>query len=149
MYPLEPMCHVNGSRCCRKLRVTAFVALVVLAESASAACTFRNPLPGGILFGNLDPSVGNTRTATSNFRVQCGGGDPPPAWTFSSANGGPSLNMKHASTSDLIPYSAAASSSGGPPGNQQWVVTATVLGTSYINARVGNYSDTLTVLINP
>ena len=124
-------------------------ALALASGSASAACTFRNPLPGNILFGNLDPSIASTVTATSNFRVQCGGGDPPPAWTFSGLYGNAPLRMKHAAANAFIPYSAAASGGGGPPGNQQWVVTATVLGPNYINALVGAYSDTLTATINP
>jgi hypothetical protein len=33
--------------------------------------------------------------------------------------------------------------------NQNWRVTATVLGTDYQNALVGNYSDTLTATITP
>jgi len=124
-------------------------ALLVAAGSAAAqSCNFRNPLPGGILFSPaLDPSSAVTRTATTDIRVQCTG-NASVAWSFAGASGGP-LQMNHSSLSASIPYTVAASFRRGAVGNQQWVLTATVLGASYENAPAGAYSGLLTATVLP
>jgi len=57
--------------------------------------------------------------------------------------------MKHGSLSAFIPYTVAASFQQGPVGNQQWLLTATVLGTAYENAPAGTYTDQLTATVLP
>jgi len=56
--------------------------------------------------------------------------------------------MKHGA-SDFIPYAVTATFVSPGGGNQTWTLTATVLGQDYQNARVGSYSDLLTVTIIP
>jgi spore coat protein U-like protein len=146
---LQPVRCTTGSLQYRVPHLILVAALLVAGGGAWAqSCTFRNPRPGGIVFGSLDPSIANTRTATSNFRVQCTA-SASPSWTFSGSNGSAPLRMKHATQNAYIPYSAAASGGGGPPGNQQWTVTATIVGTDYQNAPVGAYTDDLTATITP
>ena len=133
---------------------SASIAVLLLAGAGDAVaqaqtCNFRNPLPGGILFSPaLDPSSASTRTATSDIRVQCTG-NASLAWSFRGANGNSPLQMKHGSLSAFIPYTVAASFQQGPVGNQQWLLTATVLGTAYVNAPAGTYTDQLTATVLP
>lgn len=123
--------------------------LAAVASAAGQTCNFRNPVPGDFLFSPaLDPSVANTRTATSDIRVQCSASTSP-AWSFSGSNGSAPLRMKHSTRSAFIPYSVTAAFVQGPSNNQQWRITATVLGADYQNAPVGSYSDILTATILP
>lgn len=130
----------------------ALLASALLATSQAVvaqACNFRNPVPGNILFSPaLDPSVANTRTAMGAMRVQCSA-DVTPTWTFSGSNGTASLRLKHSSLEAFIPYTVSATRQGGPSNNQQWTVTATILGPNYANAPVGAYADALTATILP
>jgi hypothetical protein len=126
-------------------------ALSLLAASASSqTCNFRNPSPGDILFSPaLDPSIASTRTATSAMRVQCSA-NVIPTWTFSGRNGpAGSLRLKHVTLDAFIPYTVSATPAGGPSNNQQWTVSATILGPNYVNAPVGAYTDVLTATISP
>lgn len=136
----------------RHRAVSACLAAALLAAAGVAAaqsCNFRNPLPGGILFSPaLDPSSASTRTATTDIRVQCTG-NALLAWTFTGANGSSQLQMQHGALPAVIPYTVAASFQQGPVGNQQWVLTATVLGAAYVNAPAGTYSDQLTATVLP
>lgn len=146
---------------CRR-RLIAFrgtVALAMLASSvamlvpagdaAAQTCTFRNPAPGNIVFSpGFDPSVASTRTASTNFRVRCTQ-QGSPSWIFSGANGSAPLRMKHASLNAFIPYSVSATYVSGAANNQTWLVTATVTGANYVDARIGTYTDSLTATILP
>jgi hypothetical protein len=134
----------------RTLRPLLAAALVATSGSAAGqACNFRNPLPADILFGAaFDPSNATPRQATTSMRVQCSD-SVTPAWSFSGNNGSAPLRMKHATLSAFIPYSVSVAFLGGPSSNQQWRVTATVLGASYENAPIGAYSDRLTATILP
>jgi hypothetical protein len=127
----------------------AGMLLALAGVAAAQNCTFRNPIPGGILFSPaLDPSAASTRMATTDVRVQCTG-NAALAWSFTGANGSAPLRMKHSSQNAFIPYTVAAGFAGGPVGNQQWRLTATVLGMDYQNALVGSYSDLLTATVLP
>lgn len=132
-------------------------ALLLLAASGAAmaqSCVFRNPPPGGITFPALDPSNATVVTASTQVRIRCtGAGVPPPAsWGFTGLYGtNPNLRMKHATLNAYIPYSV-----GNPPSllrttgsGQTYLVTATILPASYVNAYAGTYSDTLTISITP
>ena len=139
----------------RDVMASTSIAVLLLAGAGDAVaqaqtCNFRNPLPGGILFSPaLDPSSAGTRTATSDIRVQCTG-NATLGWSFTGINGSSPLRMKHGSLSAFIPYTVAASSSQqGPVGNQQWVLTATVLGPSYENAPAGSYSGVFIATVLP
>lgn len=122
-----------------------FLPAVVWAQS----CTFNGGV-SSIGFGSLDPSVATTRTAFTDVKVKCNpASGTTPTWQFSGANGNAPLRMKHSTQSAFIPYSVAPSFQGNSGVNQNWRVTATVLGTDYQNALVGSYSDTLTATITP
>ena len=148
-----PVIREDFSRRCARWLAGAAVAGALLAATGGAAaqsCTFRNPRPSLIQFSpDLDPSAATTRTAFTTASIQCIAGAGSPSWTFTGANGGAPLRLKHASASAYIPYSVSASYVSGGTGNQQWSITATILGPDYENALVGNYSDSLIVQISP
>jgi spore coat protein U-like protein len=124
-----------------------FVLLLGATFGAGATCTFRTK-PGGIAFTAFDPSVANTRTASTSAHVNCTASGSP-TWQFSGANGSSPLRMKHATQSAFIPYAVAVAFVSGGATNQTWNLTATVLGQDYQNALVGSYTDVLTVTILP
>jgi len=132
----------------RAIGCLLFALLLGAASSAGAqVCTFRTS-PGSIAFNNLDPSVATTQTAQTTARVRCTLAGSP-TWQFSGAHGNAPLQMKHLTQNAFIPYTAAATYVSGPVNNQQWRITATVLGPNYQNGLVGSYSDILTVTITP
>jgi len=98
-------------------------------------------------FAPFDPSVATTQTVVTTVVVRCTASGSP-AWQFSGTNGNAPLRMKHGA-SDFIPYTVTATFVSPGGGNQNWTLTATVLGQDYQNARVGSYSDLLTVTIIP
>jgi hypothetical protein len=119
--------------------------------AAGQVCNF-NGTPSSIMFSPLDPSVATTQTAFTTVKVTCFPTNPTVTWTFSGANGSAPLRMKHSTLAQYIPYTISTSltgTSGFIIYTQTWRVTATVLGTSYQNAYVGSYSDTLTANILP
>jgi spore coat protein U-like protein len=123
--------------------------LILPALAWGQSCTFNGGVTS-IGFGSLDPSIANTRTAFTDVKVKCNPASGlTPTWQFTGQNGNAPLKMKHASQNAFIPYSVSPSFQGSTGVNQNWRVTATVLGTDYQNALVGNYSDTLTATITP
>ena len=134
----------------RHRTLSACLAAALLAAAGGAAaqtCNFRNPLPGSILFPPLDPSQAVLRTAPTDIRVQCTG-NATLTWSFAGAGGSP-LQMNHGSLPASIPYTVAASFQQGPVGNQQWVLTATVVGAAYVNAPAGTYSGQFIATVMP
>jgi hypothetical protein len=73
----------------------------------------------------------------------------PTTWQFSGTNGSAPLRMKHVTQNAFIPYTVAPTFINRTGMNQNWRITATVLGTDYQNGYVGKYSDLLTVTILP
>ena len=126
---------------------TVLFALSSLASAQS--CTF-NGSGGSIGFGSLDPSVATTATAFIDLKVKCTpASGTTPTWQFTGSNGNAPLRLKHSSQNAFIPYSVAASFQGNTGVNQNWRVTATILGANYQNALVGSYSDILTATVLP
>jgi spore coat protein U-like protein len=119
-------------------------------------------------FGNLDPAVGSDVTANTSLQFWC---TKNATYTITDNNGsnwsGTNQRMKHASLTEYIPYTFCYSSSGGPgpscasdtasdTGNGAGKTSpitlniwGTVLGSNYIDASAGSYSDTVTMTINP
>lgn len=130
---------------------TVWIALLLFLPALAwgQSCTFNGSV-SSIGFGSLDPSVANTRTAFTDVKVKCNpASGTTPTWQFTGQNGNAPLRMKHVSQSAFIPYSVSPSFQGSTGVNQNWRITATVLGTDYENAVAGNYSDTLTATITP
>jgi hypothetical protein len=133
------------------LRIALVVLMVIAAPALHAqTCTF-NSLPGGITFTAFDPSSASTQTAFTTVSIKCvsASGQPTPAFTFTGLYGSAPLRMKHAIQASYIPYTVAPSRISVSGANQQWRLTASVLGSDYVNAYAGAYSDTLIVGITP
>lgn len=126
----------------------AVAVLVVSALAQGQTCSF-NGSGGAITFSAFDPSVSTTQTAFTDLKVKCTPSGFTPTWQFSGANGNAPLRMKHSSQNAFIPYSVTATFLNNTGVNQNWRVTATVLGTDYQNALVGSYSDLLTATVLP
>lgn len=134
----------------RHLKSAVVLLALLLGAACSAAaqvCTFRT-MPGSIAFGNLDPSVASTQTASTTVRVRCTLSGTP-TWQFAGAHGNAPLQMKHMTQNAFIPYTVAAAYVSGGSANQLWRITATVLGQNYQDALVGPYSDNLSMTITP
>ena len=141
----------NLSRIRFPLQGLLAVALVLAAPlvHGQQGCQFTGN-PSGITFTALDPSVATTRTAFTDVKIKCTPAGTTPTWSFSSANGGASPRMQNSVVpTEYIPYSIAASFQGNTGANQNWRLTATVLGQDYQNAYAGPYSDILTATITP
>jgi hypothetical protein len=134
-----------------KLQIALVFALLLAAPAVHAqVCTF-NSSPSGIAFSAFDPSSASTQTAFTTLRIKCvsASGAPTPAFTFTGLNGSAPLRMKHAVQASYIPYAVAPARISVSGANQEWRLTATVLGADYVNAYAGAYSDDLIVAITP
>jgi spore coat protein U domain-containing protein, fimbrial subunit CupE1/2/3/6 len=140
-----------GAADTKQLSVTA----VVLSKSN---CKFSTNTASNLDFGTLNPASGSTVVQSTSFNARCEGSANPATFTITQNSGlhetGPGLNrMRHVSVAtEFIPYSLAINpSSGTVPKGEIFpiTVTGTVLGPSYQNALVGNYSDTVVLTIDP
>ena len=129
-------------------RMLATSLLVLASVSQGQTCQF-NGSGGAITFPSLDPSVANTQTGFIDLKIKCNPAGTTPTWQFTGTHGNAPLRLKHLTQNAFIPYSVAPSFLGSTGANQNWRVTATILGTDYQNALVGSYSDTLTCSITP
>ncbi len=132
---------------------------VACADDAEANCKFI-AATATLAFGNLDPGIGTDVSITSGVIFRCLG---PPAsfpmvFTVTDDDGlheiGPNANRMRNTlvTTEYLPYNLSISpTSGSVPRNTDTniTLTGTVKGIDYINARVGSYSDTVTLTIAP
>ena len=143
--------------------ILVLINLIIHAASGTgnAACTFTSA-PTALNFGTLNPANNSDVIATSTVRVRCT--QPPPcpgndcAYTMTDNNGlhyggtPPSYRMINATVpTEFLPYEFTYTVSGTVQRNANTVFTftGTVRASSYQNAYVGAYSDTVTVTINP
>jgi spore coat protein U-like protein len=77
-------------------------------------------------------------------------------WSITDDNGGNEIgtthNMKHTTEPDLIPYSFTYATSGIGAGRTTPItmnISSTVLGPDYEDKSAGDYSDTVTLTVNP
>jgi len=145
--------------------IAADTATVNVSAIVVGNCKF---LSGATLdFGNLDPAVGTDANATTSLQFWC---TKNATYTITDNDGanksGTTHRLKHASLTEYIPYTYCYSTSGAVTpcntdtasvtGNGQGrtspitlYISGTILGTDYINASAGSYSDTVTMTINP
>jgi len=128
----------------------ASVLLFATSALQAQSCTFSSG-SSGIVFSPFDPSAASTQTAFTALHIKCvsASGSPTPAFTFTGLNGSAPLRMKHVVQASYIPYTMSTLRTSISGSNQEWRLTATVLGADYVNADSGPYSDTLTVAITP
>jgi hypothetical protein len=130
-------------------RASALVLLLCVASTARAqSCSFTGS-GAAIALPPLDPSLAVPRSGFADLKVKCTPAGFTPTWTFGSANGGAFPRMKHAVQNAFIPYSVSVAFVNNTGANQNWRVTATVLGQDYIDAPAGSYADTLSASVLP
>lgn len=141
------ICHAAGNA---TLAVTATVVSKSNCKFNSAASTLN--------FGNLDPATPADKPATASIIFACRGSAPLATFAITDDDGlyetGPNANrMRHATvTTEYLPYSLTYNpQTGTVPKNvdQTLTISGTVLGSSYQNAYVGSYSDTVVLTIAP
>jgi spore coat protein U-like protein len=125
-----------------------------VAVSATVVGTCKFTAGGSIPFGNLDPTVGTDQApAVTQPTFWCTKGA---SYTITDDVGlhesGTTHRMMHASLTEYIPYTFTytATGTGAGPGSVLTMnIASTVKGTDYQNASAGNYSDLVTLTINP
>ena len=133
------------------------VSATVLSKSI---CSFKTNT-ANLLFGVLDPLTPADATASASAIFNCMGSAPIVVYMITQDSGlnstGPGGNrMRHATDlTAYLPYSLVLTPDAvtfpreTPPQDHTVTVTGTVLGTDYQTATQGNYSDTVTLTINP
>ena len=117
---------------------------------AAQSCHFAQAT-STLPFGNLDPFSSDNVTSTVTLNISC---DKKGPWWMTSDNGlyynGATKRMRHQTLStEYLPYTVTFS----PTNGNEKVLTITgsglILNSSYINAYVGSYSDSITLTITP
>ena len=146
MQVLTPLREIRLTHAMRAILFA--LALLTGGAACGQTCVFNGGV-GSIGFAPLDPSLATTQTAFTDLKVKCTPAGLSPTWQFSGANGSAPLRMKHSVQNAFIPYSVAPTFLGNTGVNENWRITATVLGPNYQNALVGTYSDLLTATVLP
>lgn len=130
-------------------RIAALAASGCFGVVAHAQTCVFNGSAGGIAFSAFDPSLAVTQSAFTDFKVRCTPSGLTPTWQFTGANGNAPFRMRNATQGAFIPYSVSVTRTGTSGSNQNWRVTASVLGSDYVNAPAGIYSDVLSATVLP
>ena len=144
-------------RQCRLILKASFVGfcifIIILMETAvcfAISCSFTQTT-STLSFGNLNPSSSANATSTVTIGIRCSGGGN---WRLTSTNGlyynGSTKRMRHQTVlTEYLPYTVTFS----PTTGNRFVTTitgsGTILNSSYVNAYVGNYSDSVILTISP
>jgi spore coat protein U-like protein len=120
-------------------------------------CRFTNAGPSALAFGAIDPSSGSAVVATMSTTFRCTGSDPVATYLVTSDDGlnesGPGApRMLHAVTAgNFLPYALDLPQTASVPRNvvQTLTVTGTIAPSSFANALVGAYADTVVLTIAP
>lgn len=131
--------------------VAADTTTVGVTATVAGNCKF---LSGGSIAYALDPATGGNATGTvtqptfwctkaSTYTITDPGGQ---------YDSGGSKRMKHAMLNEFIPYTFTFTATGTGAGKGTTLnmdLASTVAEADYINASAGNYSDSVTLTINP
>lgn len=148
-------CIVAAAGCVHAAGTTTlFVGATILSASN---CKFNTPGPTPLAFGSIDPA--SAADATTNVPVvfRCNGAAGTAVFQVTSDDGlyetGPGASrMRHATdASAFLRYSLALPISGSVPKNtdQTLTVTATIRAADFRDALVGDYADTVVLVIAP
>lgn len=150
----------------------ARIAAVALAAAASSAAfaaagstqslTVNATVSGACLMSaipsmnfTLDPTVGTNQTATTTVQYKCTNGVTPATFTVGGSGTG-SYSGSLANGAALMPYTlawTAPTTAGSGLGSGvtpiSVLLTGTILGTDYVNAAAGTYTQTISVTVAP
>ena len=132
-----------GARC---IALIAF-ALCMAAPAAAQTCNFSASQPNTASFGAIDPSLVVTKTFSVTLNFKCTG-SANATFTITGANDtGPGAYRLQNQTLGTQ-YMAYTVSIVNAPGTKI-TLNGQLIAANYQNAYVGNYADTLNVLISP
>jgi spore coat protein U-like protein len=134
-------------------------AVLTVSAKISGVCKVTTA-PGTLDFGTIDPSGGSTANATAaTFTMKCSNGTAATGATDGGTTGGLYAGggfkrMQHTIAGNFLPYAITYSGdtfTGGGFGGAAATVTinGTISSTNYAGALAGNYSDTVTITVNP
>lgn len=129
--------------------VLSVVLLLSLCNVAHGQTCSFNGSGGAIAFAALDPSLATAQSAFTTLKVKCTPAGFTPTWQLTGANGSAPFRLKHAVQNAFIPYTVSVAFVNNTGVNQNWMVTASVLGSDYVDAPAGSYSDTLSATVLP
>ncbi|MDE2606268.1 MAG: spore coat protein U domain-containing protein [Burkholderiales bacterium] len=130
------------------------VSAVVLSNSI---CRFLTG-PATLNFGTIDPSSGTAATASTTMQFWCWGFVGTTTYSVQAGNGlySPGAGLRRVrhttSTSDFMAYTlnlSPASATVGRFAIQTVTVSGSIAPTEFQNARVGAYSDTVVISLDP
>jgi len=134
-------------------------ALTVSATVVSKGnCRFQTAAPT-LDFGTINPASTTTVTASTTIQVRCTGAGSNPTITYNLQAGdgryllGGMRRMRHATdTTEFMPYSVSLSPAAATIAKnttQSITISGTVVPADYQNVRVGTYSDTVVLTLDP
>jgi hypothetical protein len=132
-----------GARC-----IAALVfALCIAAPAAAQTCTFNANQPNTASFGAIDPSLVVTKTFSITINYKCTGGATA-SFTLTGANDtGPGAYQLQ-NQIQATQYMAYTVSMVNVPGTKI-TLNGQLVAANYQNAYVGNYADTLNLVMLP
>jgi len=130
------------------------IGAVVLSKSI---CKFTTVAGGTLAFGAIDPSGSTNATASTTLTIDCKGSAATAAYGIATNGGlystGPGLpRMRHTvATTQFLAYTLNTPLSGTTPKNTPTPVTivGTITPAAYQGAQVGNYADTIVLVLVP
>jgi spore coat protein U-like protein len=152
--------HRRGTQLTKRLGLVAVWPLVVALSGlgfpayGAVTCAFQSRGGLALAFGALNPAVGAnvTVTATAMSLSADTWGNCPNTTMSMTADSGLNGSRRMTNGTAFIQYSLALpANANGPAGNAfvPFILTGTVLGTDYINAPAGSYSDTVQITVTP
>lgn len=123
-----------------------------VSVSVTPSCRFSSSALT-LSFGQLDPASTAPATAVTTTQFWCTKGTTATLASTGGLYNNGKNRMKHASSSEYIPYtltlSASSLTGGGKNVARQLTIEGTIDNPDFVNARVGDYSDTVEIRITP
>jgi hypothetical protein len=125
----------------------AALALCCATPAFGQTCNFRANQPTTASFGAINPSLATTMTFSVVLRYSCTGGATASFTITGAHDTGPGAYrlQNQTQTTQFMPYSVTTVNL---PGNRI-TLNGQLVAANYRNAYVGNYADTLTVVVLP
>ncbi len=137
---------VTASAAARCFAALVF-ALCMAAPAAAQTCTFNSGQPNSASFGAIDPTLAATMTFSVTVNYKCTGGANAMFTITGAHDTGPGAYRLQNQT-QATQYMAYTVNTTIIPGTKI-TLTGQLVAANYQNAYVGNYADTLNVVISP
>jgi spore coat protein U-like protein len=138
---LPALCEGSSNN---SLTISAFILSNNNCSFSTAASTLS--------FGDLNPAAPNDVTATATIDFTCRGKDKDVAYIIKSNDGLYGSRLRHTTLDAYLPYTLSLSPTSGTTKKNTTLtltITGDILGTDFINAFGGSYSDTVVLTVEP